>query len=96
MVKTALEITPGANWKVVLAGLANVYTHYITTHEEYQQQRYEAASTIYGPHTLRAYQDQYTLLTKAILQVNSIDQLHFDISSNFCAGLGHTGWNCST
>merc|ERR1712037_579631 len=32
--------------KVVVAGLSNTYTHYITTWEEYQKQRYEAASTI--------------------------------------------------
>ena len=27
--------------KVVIAGLSNVYTHYIATFEEYQVQRYE-------------------------------------------------------
>jgi hypothetical protein len=41
-----------------LAGLSNTYTHYITTFEEYEKQRYEAASTIYGPHTLLAYLQQ--------------------------------------
>lgn len=33
----------------------NAYHGYVTTFEEYQAQRYEAASTIYGPHTLAAY-----------------------------------------
>ncbi|NXE66187.1 ASAH2 ceramidase, partial [Calcarius ornatus] len=56
--------TPGMN--VVIAGLCNVYTHYITTYEEYQLQRYEAASTIYGPHTLSAYIQLYRGLAKAI------------------------------
>lgn len=51
---------------VVIAGLCNVYTHYITTYEEYQLQRYEAASTIYGPHTLSAYIQLYRGLAKAI------------------------------
>lgn len=51
----------------VLAGLSNVYSHYITTWEEYQVQRYEAASTIFGPHTCAAYRQQYTLLVQAIL-----------------------------
>jgi neutral ceramidase len=37
---------------VTIAGLANNYASYVTTFEEYQAQRYEAASTIYGPHTL--------------------------------------------
>lgn len=40
---------------VVLGGPANSYTHYITTPEEYAVQRYEGASTLYGPHTLPAY-----------------------------------------
>ena len=67
---TAFDITQGSeDLKVVIAGLSNVYTHYITTYEEYQRQRYEAASTIYGPHTLKAYQDQFAYLTEAMLQV---------------------------
>lgn len=40
---------------VVLGGPANTYAHYITTSEEYSIQRYEGASTLYGPHTLDAY-----------------------------------------
>ena len=40
---------------IVLGGPANSYTHYITTEEEYNVQRYEGASTLYGPHTLNAY-----------------------------------------
>ncbi|KAF2215767.1 hypothetical protein CERZMDRAFT_120048 [Cercospora zeae-maydis SCOH1-5] len=40
---------------VVLGGPANTYTHYITTPEEYTVQRYEGASTLYGPWTLPAY-----------------------------------------
>ncbi|KAL8947069.1 MAG: hypothetical protein Q9222_006608, partial [Ikaeria aurantiellina] len=39
---------------VVLGGPANSYTHYIATEEEYGVQRYEGASTLYGPHTLNA------------------------------------------
>jgi neutral ceramidase len=40
---------------VVLGGPANSYTHYIATEEEYGIQRYEGASTLYGPNTLNAY-----------------------------------------
>jgi len=58
---------------VVLAGLANSYTLYITTWEEYQTQRYEAASTIYGPHTLLAYQQQYARITKALLKGEELE-----------------------
>ena len=68
--KTISEVTQGTeNLKVVIAGLSNAYTHYITTFEEYQRQRYEAASTIFGPHTLRAYMEQYAYLTEKMLNV---------------------------
>ena len=66
-----MEITQGTeDTKVMLAGLSNVYTHYITTYQEYQKQRYEGASTIYGPHTLRAYLQQYAYLTEKLLNVS--------------------------
>ena len=63
------DIKETYDFKVVLAGLSNVYTHYITTFEEYQLQKYEAASTIFGPHTLNAYLDQYAYLTEKLLKV---------------------------
>lgn len=43
---------------VVLGGPANTYAHYITTSHEYAIQRYEGASTLYGPHTLAAHINQ--------------------------------------
>ena len=68
-VSKILDIKGKAGFKVVIAGLSNVYTHYITTFEEYQMQKYEAASTIFGPHTLNAYLDQYAYLTERLLKV---------------------------
>ena len=41
--------------KIVIAGLTGTYSSYITTFEEYGVQRYEGASTLFGPHTLDAY-----------------------------------------
>nr|VDD41768.1 unnamed protein product [Brassica oleracea] len=35
---------------IVIAGLANGYSQYVTTFEEYQAQIYEGASTLFGPH----------------------------------------------
>ncbi|XP_030631323.1 neutral ceramidase [Chanos chanos] len=68
-VKRELETSSAfQNTEVVIAGLCNVYTHYITTFEEYQIQRYEGASTIFGPHTLSAYIQKYSGLAKAIAQ----------------------------
>ena len=63
------DIKETYDFKVVLAGLSNVYTHYITTFEEYQLQKYEAASTIFGPNTLKSYLDQYAYLTEKLLKV---------------------------
>ncbi|KAH0536738.1 hypothetical protein FGG08_006410 [Glutinoglossum americanum] len=48
-------IGEGVDPLVVLGGPANTYAHYITTEEEYCVQRYEGASTLYGPNTLNAY-----------------------------------------
>jgi len=39
----------GEDAYVVIAGPANTYAHYITTREEYGVQRYEGASTLFGP-----------------------------------------------
>ncbi|XP_014217171.1 neutral ceramidase isoform X2 [Copidosoma floridanum] len=50
--------------EVVVAGLCNTYSDYITTPEEYQAQRYEGASTVYGPHTLTIYLKQYAELAR--------------------------------
>ncbi|KAL6304955.1 Neutral/alkaline nonlysosomal ceramidase [Sparassis latifolia] len=52
----------GEDAYVVIAGPANTYAHYVTTREEYAVQRYEGASTVFGPFTLEAYLDQYTNL----------------------------------
>lgn len=41
--------------RVVLGGPSNSYAHYVTTEEEYSVQRYEGASTLFGPNTLAAY-----------------------------------------
>ncbi|XP_060851425.1 neutral ceramidase isoform X1 [Rhopalosiphum padi] len=55
---------------VVIAGLCNTYSDYITTPEEYKLQRYEGASTLFGPYTLPIYLKQYSKLAKALLSGN--------------------------
>lgn len=49
---------------VTIAGLSNGYSSYVTTYEEYQGQRYEAASTIFGPNTLSGYLQELTRIAK--------------------------------
>lgn len=54
---------------VVLGGPANSYSHYCATPEEYDIQRYEGASTLFGRHELDAYIN---------LTVSNMNYLHPD------------------
>lgn len=53
---------------IIIAGLCNTYSDYIATPEEYEAQRYEAASTIFGPYTLPIYLDHYKKLATHLNQ----------------------------
>jgi len=53
--------------QITIAGLANSYSSYVTTFEEYQAQRYEAASNIFGPHALEGYIQEYSRIMKDLL-----------------------------
>lgn len=48
-------------------GYANAYAGYVTTPEEYDAQHYEGASTLYGRHTLAAYQQSFRELAARIV-----------------------------
>ncbi|WP_281555967.1 neutral/alkaline ceramidase [Thalassomonas sp. RHCl1] len=58
---------------VVLSGLANTYAGYVSTREEYAAQHYEGGHTIFGPHTLAGYQQEFTKLARAIKQNTQVD-----------------------
>ncbi|KAL8917592.1 MAG: hypothetical protein Q9172_005776 [Xanthocarpia lactea] len=92
---SALSLTSEADDQnppiVILGGPANTYTHYIATEEEYNIQRYEGASTLYGPNTLTAYINLTTSLLP-YLQTQSENKplppgpdppIHTNISFNF-------------
>ncbi|KAG7019159.1 Neutral ceramidase 1 [Cucurbita argyrosperma subsp. argyrosperma] len=76
-VKTVL--TTGAkrefngNVHVVIAGLTNTYSQYVTTFEEYEMQRYEGASTLYGPHTLDAYIQEFRKLAQSLIDGRPVE-----------------------
>ncbi|KAI9813312.1 MAG: hypothetical protein M1827_004254 [Pycnora praestabilis] len=79
---------------VVLGGPANSYTHYIATEEEYGIQRYEGASTLYGPHTLNAYINLTMELlpfldssTKGKLEPGPSPPIHINESLSFIRGV---------
>ncbi|XP_059626545.1 neutral ceramidase 1-like isoform X2 [Cornus florida] len=61
------------NVHVVIAGLTNTYSQYVTTFQEYQVQRYEGASTLFGPHTLTAYIQEFKKLAKALIRGQSVE-----------------------
>ncbi|XVE59360.1 hypothetical protein DITRI_Ditri05aG0040200 [Diplodiscus trichospermus] len=63
----------GSNIHVVIAGLTNTYSQYVTTLEEYQVQRYEGASTLYGPHTLSAYIQEFQKLANALVKGQPVE-----------------------
>jgi len=71
--KNAIKSVIGSDATVIIAGLSNHYTDYIATYEEYQLQRYEGASTIYGPHTLGIYMAQYEKLAQALISDQALD-----------------------
>ncbi|BAT88410.1 hypothetical protein VIGAN_05189500 [Vigna angularis var. angularis] len=58
---------------IVIAGLSNTYSQYVTTYEEYQVQRYEGASTLYGPHTLSAYIQEFKKLAVALINDEPVE-----------------------
>lgn len=49
---------------VVLNGYANAYSNYVTTPEEYGLQNYEGGSTLFGPWTLGAYQQEFKAIAE--------------------------------
>lgn len=61
-----------SNVHIVIAGLTNTYSQYVTTFEEYQVQRYEGASTLYGPHTLSAYIQEFRKLAGALINHQTV------------------------
>ncbi|KAL0138811.1 Neutral/alkaline nonlysosomal ceramidase [Mucor lusitanicus] len=56
---------------VIHSGPANGYASYCATFEEYQHQRYEGASTPYGPYTLQAYMEAFDELVYMMAHPNN-------------------------
>lgn len=62
-IRRELARTLGVNIKQVLVvGYTSAYTGYITTPEEYSIQEYEGGSTLFGPYTQPAYQQELNKL----------------------------------
>ncbi len=50
--------------QVLVMGYTNAYTQYVTTFEEYSLQDYEGGSTLFGPYTQAAYQQELDRLAQ--------------------------------
>ncbi len=57
----------GKEHTVVISGLTNSYTGYLTTPDEYDLQHYEGASVHYGRNTLAAYMQEFDNLAAALV-----------------------------
>ena len=58
---------------VLVQGYSNGYAHYVTTPEEYEQQRYEGGSTVFGRNELAALIDVSCGLATAMVEGRSVD-----------------------
>lgn len=55
--------------EILVAGFANGYSGYVTTHQEYQVQAYEGGSTHFGPWTLAGYQTRFDQLGRKLCEL---------------------------
>lgn len=54
--------------EVIITSYCNAYSGYITTYEEYQEQRYEGGHTVFGEWTLAAFQTKFKQLALEMLK----------------------------
>ncbi|MFT3857591.1 MAG: neutral/alkaline ceramidase [Aquabacterium sp.] len=67
-IRKRLARTLGVDTRQVLVlGYTNAYTQYVTTFEEYSLQDYEGGSTLFGPHTQAAYEQELDRLAQDML-----------------------------
>ncbi|TMW56576.1 hypothetical protein Poli38472_006586 [Pythium oligandrum] len=59
-------------YEPILSGLSNAYSGYLATREEYAVQRYEGASTHFGPNQLSATLQQFEMLAHALTKSKKI------------------------
>ena len=64
--QTVLATFGGVLRHCAVAGYCNGYSGYVSTREEYGAQHYEGASTLYGEHTLMAYQQVFSAFAAAM------------------------------
>jgi neutral ceramidase len=69
---------------VLITSYCNAYCGYITTYQEYQSQCYEGGHTVFGEHTLGAFQTKYKQLAIEMTKpFNNRKQLKIDQPTSF-------------
>ena len=72
--RRAVAAIAGAELRdVLVAGYANAYIHYVTTPEEYDNQRYEGGSTLFGRWELPALTQTVASLAEAMRDGRAVD-----------------------
>lgn len=71
-IRSLIQTNFGSHRQVILSGLTNIYSSYVVTPEEYNVQRYEGASTLFGPHTLPLLMDQFNRLMTALVNGQTV------------------------
>ncbi len=95
--RKTVESILGPDTHAIIAGLANDYSGYITTYEEYTHQTrsdlgipfqsYEAASTQFGAFTLAAYQTKFIEMAQAMVDGKEVPSAKFPTSYPPLTGL---------
>lgn len=73
LINTVQSVIGDSDGIYVIAGLSNTYASYITTKEEYDMQHYEGASTLFGPWTLAAYQQEFAEIAASLRDGTPLD-----------------------
>jgi neutral ceramidase len=71
--RTVARIVGADLHDVLVAGYSNGYLHYVTTPEEYEEQQYEGASTLFGRWELPALQQAAAALAEAMQSDGALD-----------------------
>jgi len=72
--RTVAAVVGAAVTDVLVAGYCNAYIHYVTTPEEYEAQRYEGGSTLFGRWELAAFQQAAARLAEAMRDGKAADR----------------------
>lgn len=72
--KEVNSVLQGRVSEIVLSGLTNDFSGYITTPEEYNTQNYEGGHTLHGRQSLNALRQEFAFMSKELLKGNEVSE----------------------